>query len=201
MYVELLCSTQQRLTWKLRSPLLKPSEVRLSDGKLEQSGFRTSSSAIIPEDDFIGQCIKERAAEFQGFEPLSSVEPLQITAYRETQEFKAHFDWLGHRRTDTIDRVTTFFAILEADCYNCGTSFPEVRFNWSREDSRWCRIVDCNATDLTVRPLPGSALFWRNLHLDGEGDTRTLHAGLPLSSGTKTGLNIWTGQEVGPVPR
>lgn len=35
--------------------------------------------------------------------------------------------------------------------------------------------------------IPGSDTFWCNLHGDGEGDTRTLHAGLLVVNGSK----IW----------
>jgi prolyl 4-hydroxylase len=45
---------------------------------------------------------------------------------------------------------------------------------------------------VTFRPIPGNAVFWQNLHGDGTGDRRTLHAGLPLTRGMKLGMNIWT---------
>lgn len=35
-------------------------------------------------------------------------------------------------------------------------------------------------------------LFWRNLLPNGQGDPRTLHAGMPLTKGIKVGLNIWS---------
>ncbi len=40
-------------------------------------------------------------------------------------------------------------------------------------------------------PVSGNALFWVNLFPNGTGDLRTLHAGLPVESGTKTAMNIW----------
>lgn len=40
-------------------------------------------------------------------------------------------------------------------------------------------------------PRRGSALFWVNLHANGTGDERTVHAGLPLNGGRKTGMNLW----------
>lgn len=57
--------------------------------------------------------------------------------------------------------------------------------------------MDCSEKDgLTVNPIAGSALFWVNLHADGMGDERMLHAGLPVPDGSKTGLNIWTTREL-----
>jgi prolyl 4-hydroxylase len=43
-----------------------------------------------------------------------------------------------------------------------------------------------------VLPKVGTAIFWFNLDTSGEVDRRTLHAGAPVSSGTKVGMNIWT---------
>jgi len=160
------------------------------------SSQRTSSSAFLPKDDPVARCVSERAAEFQGYEALENIEGLQITAYTESQEYRDHFDWYGRKMNTSTDRVTTIFGILEADCDNCGTRFPRIPVKWETEDRRWCRIVDCNSSALVVKPLPGSALFWRNLESDGSGDQRMLHAGMPLSRGFKTGLNIWTRQEI-----
>lgn len=123
------------------------------------------------------------------------MEDLQLTRYTEGQQYTAHYDWAmdPSKRDQRTNRDTTFFVILEADCSNCGTRFPKISVDWKQEDQRWCRLVDCNSNDaLTVQARPGSATFWRNLHEDGAGDLRTLHAGLPVAGGRKTGLNIWT---------
>ncbi|KAL1843840.1 hypothetical protein VTJ49DRAFT_7191 [Mycothermus thermophilus] len=47
---------------------------------------------------------------------------------------------------------------------------------------------------LAFRPVAGNAIFWVNLHPNGTGDMRTMHAGLPLESGRKTAMNIWPRQ-------
>ncbi|KAL2271363.1 hypothetical protein VTJ83DRAFT_734 [Remersonia thermophila] len=47
---------------------------------------------------------------------------------------------------------------------------------------------------LAFRPVAGNAIFWVNLHTNGTGDMRTVHAGLPLGSGRKTAMNIWPRQ-------
>lgn len=51
---------------------------------------------------------------------------------------------------------------------------------------------------LAFRPIAGNALFWVNLFANGTGDTRTLHAGLPVGEGTKTAMNIWPRAYFGP---
>lgn len=98
----------------------------------------------------------------------------------------------------TTGRETTFFAILDDGCAgNCGTQFPLLTVNWTRQDGRWCELVECSERKLTIRARAGNAVFWRNIksvNADGgfEMDRLTLHAGLPVTAGTKTGLNIWT---------
>ena len=44
---------------------------------------------------------------------------------------------------------------------------------------------------IAVSPLKGSALFWYNLHLSGEPDPNTRHAGCPVLAGVKWVLNQW----------
>jgi hypothetical protein len=96
-----------------------------------------------------------------------------------------------------MNRITTLFAILEADCRECGTTFPKIAIDWKNEDTRWCDVMDCGDTEhLTTKPVLGSALFWKNLHADGEGDSRVLHAGLSVKSGVRVGLNIWSRTQV-----
>lgn len=51
---------------------------------------------------------------------------------------------------------------------------------------------------IAFRPVPGNALFWVNLLANGTGDTRTLHAGLPVEGGVKYGMNIWPRRFFGP---
>ncbi|KAK4616796.1 uncharacterized protein CLAFUR5_12308 [Fulvia fulva] len=175
--------------------LSQPSEVRRKIGEWITSPHKTSTTAYFPKDDPVARCISERAAQFQGYESIDDVDRLQVTSYVSTQEVKAHYDWYGAlEKVEPHDCKTTFFGILDADCEDCGTNFPKIKMTWARQDRKWCRLVDCDSSSLTVLPTPGSAVFWRNLHTNGSGYVRTLHAGMPWSRGEKVGLNIWTKQ-------
>lgn len=140
------------------------------------------------------KCISQRAADFQGFESTAKMETLQVTRYEEGQQYKPHFDWTAvtENNESKVDRISTFFVTLEANCTTCGTSFPRLQYDWEQEDIQLCRYVECGQSSLVVKPIPGSALFWRNIHQNGTGDILTLHAGLPVKNGIKVGLNIWT---------
>lgn len=44
--------------------------------------------------------------------------------------------------------------------------------------------------NLTLYPSKSDAVFWYNLHKNGERDERTLHAGCPILAGSKWGTNL-----------
>jgi prolyl 4-hydroxylase len=76
--------------------------------------------------------------------------------------------------------------------------FPEVSRPAAAE---WCGVLQCHDDEgkevewLEVRPKVGTAIFWYHLDpVSGEGDRKTLHAGMPVINGTKVGLNIFTRQ-------
>lgn len=158
-----------------------------------ESPHRTSSTAMLPRYDHTVACILKRAAEIQGFIPVSRFELPQLTFYNKGQEIREHYDWVANDDGVVRNREATIFAILDFDCDNCGTTFPVLEVDWSSENDRWCHFFDCQKTTLTTRPVLGSALFWRNVFPNGTGDPRNLHAGMPVPEGFKAGLNIWTG--------
>lgn len=170
--------------------MLEKSTVEYANGSKMASEERTSSTAYLPKNDIVVATVLQRAAEFQGFIAYEKMD-MQVTSYQPGQQYRPHWDWfLEPNRTS--NRLSTFFAILEADCENCGTQFPKLRVDWSQRDQRWCEFVDCSQEILTTRNIPGSAVFWRNLDSTGQGRDDVLHAGLPALRGTKIGLNIWT---------
>lgn len=71
------------------------------------------------------------------------------------------------------------------------------------EDRKWCEFLECEAENMqleqrkqkmgvTFKPKKGNAVYWENLSPHGRGYEETWHAGLPLLSGWKVGLNIWS---------
>jgi hypothetical protein len=62
---------------------------RCRDSAIKQANFRvpypgrSSTSVILPRDDHIVKCVMQRAAEFQGHAPLSSIEALRVYRLRE----------------------------------------------------------------------------------------------------------------------
>ncbi|KAI1389170.1 uncharacterized protein F4822DRAFT_271616 [Hypoxylon trugodes] len=164
---------------------------------------RTSQSTNVPRDAIV-RCIEERALLFQGFDiPRTHLEPLQLVKYGRGERYTFHTDWYTSTAPATAElggnRLSSFFAYIDAsdDLTSGGTNFPVVS---APHNNRWCEYVDCDEpweNGVTFRPIVGNAVFWQNLHEDGTGDQRTLHAGLPVTNGSKIGMNIWTRQ--GPL--
>jgi prolyl 4-hydroxylase len=164
--------------------------------------IRTSQSTTVPRDAVV-RCIEDRALHFQGFDvPRSHLEPLQLVKYGVGTHFHFHTDWYTDPSIADVsaagNRASSFFAYVRVDngTTGGGTNFPVVD---APGDERWCErgFVDCDEEwerGVTFRPVEGNAVFWHNLLPDGRGDARTLHAGLPVTSGGKIGMNIWTRQ-------
>lgn len=93
------------------------------------------------------------------------------------------------------NRITSFFVYLVANCTGGTTVFPSAVRPQGEE---WCDALKCRNDDgqevqwLEVEPKVGTAIFWYNLDLNGDGDVNTVHTGTPVKEGVKVGLNIWT---------
>lgn len=87
----------------------------------------------MPNDDHIVQCVTQRAAEFQGYAPIRNIETLQVVHYGPGQQYQPHYDW-GVANAGHAERFSTFFVTLEANCTECGTSFPNLAIDWTTLD-------------------------------------------------------------------
>ncbi|PPJ52812.1 hypothetical protein CBER1_11578 [Cercospora berteroae] len=174
IYVEqLLTRDEAAHVLRMAEPHYKPSAAVQPDGKRYDSDFRKSVSARIPYDPVVA-CIRKRVAEFQAFTPVENVEEIFVVKYGMDDHIQHHFDW--HE------------ALI-----NPRTNFP----NWPGQTaSEWCErgLVNCEAQfpGISFRPIVGNAVFWNNYHSNGTGIETSLHAGLPVTKGTKAGLNVWT---------
>ncbi|CAG8971048.1 hypothetical protein HYALB_00005286 [Hymenoscyphus albidus] len=175
------------------------SKVAEDDGTSTLAQSRTSQSAVLTRDDTI-RCIEDRALTFQGFDTKREhLECIQLVKYGTGEKYNAHTDWFEAELQKTSEmggnRETSFFAYVAAsNITGGGTNFPLLEVP---RDEKWCEYIDCDEpweNGVTFRPIPGSAVFWQNIREDGSGDTSTLHAGLPVTSGLKIGMNIWTRQ-------
>ena len=102
---------------------------------------------------------------------------------------------------------------LEANCTGGGTHFPRLLRPRGNE---WCKFIECDEVGwagstsddeakleqgVIFKPIAGNAVYWENMRSDGTGYLESWHAGLPVRSGTKVGLNIWSWFQDGLVPQ
>lgn len=187
------------------SDLFKPS-LTTKHGRSAPDTARTSWSAGLPLGEPAVQCVLERAEGFMGTMMARGRDEMgapQLVRYAEGQKFDLHYDWYpsfqraAGARKRRWNRPASFFAVLEDGCEGGETWFPNVtaveeqrgegRFPWRRHEEG----------GIAFSPVAGNALFWVNLFANGTGDERTRHAGLPVTGGMKTAMNIWPKQYVG----
>ncbi|KAI0598666.1 2OG-Fe(II) oxygenase superfamily protein [Biscogniauxia sp. FL1348] len=197
-----LTEAEQAHLREITKDTFRKSAVADSSGAEGLRQTRTSQSTNVPRDEIV-RCIEERALLFQGFDmPRAHLEPVQLVKYAKGEHYHFHTDWFTNAAHATSamggNRLSSFFAYVTAEnVTGGGTNFPMVP---APQNRRWCEFVDCDEpweNGVTFRPVVGNAVFWQNMLEDGTGDQRTLHAGLPVTSGSKLGMNIWTRQ--GPL--
>ncbi|ORY66135.1 uncharacterized protein BCR38DRAFT_429332, partial [Pseudomassariella vexata] len=175
-----------------------PSEI-YQNGQLIRNPYRSSLSAPLPSDDAAVSCVLGRAQGFLGTMLDPSADEMgvpQLVRYTAGQEYNLHHDWLRipQRAFDgsprSFNRIASFFVILQDNCTGGETWFPHVRpatsQKWGRAEGRlWWEHEDGG---LAFKPVVGNSLFWVNFLSNGTADSRTVHAGLPVTGGLKTAM-------------
>jgi prolyl 4-hydroxylase len=151
------------------------------------------------------------------FGPEDDFSMPQLVRYGTSQRFDQHMDWFpqlqlskftledGSMVDKNWNRMTSFFVFVKARCTGGDTHFPKVKLAASSSTmigGQGGRLASKDAQSMqkfrehedggvAFKPIEGNALFWVNLKPNGAGDNRVVHAGLPLDSGVKVGMNIW----------
>lgn len=175
------------------------SMVYLPNGKsVVDKTYRTSKSAMIPRSDPVSRCLDARMKSLLGNIQHEGTEQLQLVRYGVGEEFVLHNDWLENPRhvggpdgTERLyNRLASLFVYLEDDCVGGETYFPQVASVGPTADgTKFSRSAD--GEGLLVRPRRGNGVFWNTARMNGTGDERMYHAGLPVESGVKTGMNLF----------
>jgi prolyl 4-hydroxylase len=162
------------------TPLFTRSGVVGSSGP---DSTRTSETAWIDKTDPVAQKVFQKVLELTG-KPFENYENLQVVRYHPGTYYKAHHDsccddsegCLGFEN-DGGQRVATLLIYLNSEFTDGETHFP-------------------SHGDLKLKVNPGSAIFFRPLARDvNKCHPKALHAGLPISTGTKYVCNVWVRED------
>lgn len=156
--------------------LFTPSTVVGTEG---YDASRTSETAWISKDDPVARKVFEKASALTG-KPMDCCEDLQVVRYKPGTFYRAHHDSCCEDTKACVDfedrggqRVATLLVYLNEEFTDGETHFPDHG-------------------DLKLKAHPGSAIFFRPMGSDeSKCHPKALHAGLPISSGTKYVCNAW----------
>lgn len=175
----------------------EPSTIWHAGVESHDPTIRNSSKALLPRSTTV-QCIEARARDFQGWRKDVFIERLWAQRYGPGGHYVHHFDWSTQGKGGA-GRVSTFMVYLHAECEGGGTHFPRLDMP---PGERWCEYLECESErgGVTFKAAKGAAVYWENFRTDGSGHEATYHAGLPVESGSKVGLNIWSWHQPGHRP-
>ncbi|GLI82148.1 hypothetical protein PoHVEF18_010550 [Penicillium ochrochloron] len=172
------------------------SPSKLSTGN-SGDAYRSSRSAGLPPSEPSVARVGSRALSLMASltEASDDFGIPQLVTYKPGQQYKLHYDWyqesMRYKDGRLCNRVASVFIFLEADCTGGETYFPRIESVASSLLHEGKAIQNGSFEGVMFKPIPGNALFWINLPGNGTGDKRVLHGGLPVHTGTKTGMNIW----------
>jgi prolyl 4-hydroxylase len=166
----------------LGEPALQPSVVvDPATGRMIPHPVRVSDGTTfgVYAEDLVVNALNRRIAALSGTSAAQG-EALQLLRYRAGGEYRAHMDALP---AEANQRILTVLVYL-SDGYQGG-------------ETRFLR------TGLSFKGKVGDALLFRNVTADGRPDPMALHAGLPVTRGTKVIASRWIRQQpfVFPPPK
>jgi prolyl 4-hydroxylase len=161
--------------------LVRPSPVGF-DNDSDDSVRSSWQAWINPEEYPVISRLQDRICALIGY-PSTHNEQFQLVRYKQNQQYKHHLDSCNphagdyeHCKNDARIsggfRQYTFLIYLNGDFEGGETDFPMI--------------------NKKVKPAEGRAVLFRNI-LPGtnDSDPLSLHAGLPVRSGTKWAINVW----------
>ncbi|KAI4458943.1 prolyl 4-hydroxylase alpha subunit [Holotrichia oblita] len=170
-------------------------------GVMQPSSYRIGKVAWLKETEHKHVAdVVQRVEDMTGL-TMKTAEDLQVVNYGIGGHYEPHYDFArkgeknGFKDLGTGNRIATvlFYGRGEAEC---GKSIAAACCRFSAVLPQMSDVDQGGATvfidlDVVVRPKKGTAVFWYNLHSNGEGDRSTGHAACPVLAGSKWVSNKW----------
>lgn len=102
---------------------------------------------------------------------VDTIEHLQFQRYGPNQQYQAHHDYFSTGKNLENNRIYTFVIYLNEEFTGGATEFPLL--------------------NIGIRPRAGSGVFFKYDYDDPEINNKTLHAGTPIVTGSKTIVTAW----------
>lgn len=140
-----------------------------NSGRQMTNPIRTSHGAAIgpAQEDLVIGALNRRLAALTKT-PVENGEPLQVLRYMPGQQYRLHSDAIVGA---TNQRTVTAIAYLNDGFAGGETDFP--------------------ALGIRVQPRAGDVLIFHNTAPDGQAESATRHAGLPVTQGVKWIATRW----------
>ena len=152
-------------------------QARTHHGDIEfDKKIRKAENAVYTEESDTLKKVRQIIAEKTGTKVEQQEEPISIIKYEVGGEYKPHPDYYDsleaiRKNPEKGNRWKTAILYLNDDYEGGETHFP----NW----------------DVKVKGKAGELVTWTNINKDRSPNTDTLHAGLPVTSGTKYIVVAW----------
>lgn len=156
----------------VRSTVFGDTGNDVTDDRTSHQAWIYKHEEVFPE---IMSKLYNLASELSGIEDVNMFEDIQIASYKESQQYKPHFDACVSpkycKSNDKIYRKATLLVYLNDSFQGGETHFPQI--------------------NKKVKPETGKAVYFVNTDEDGNEIDESLHAGLPIESGEKWIANVW----------
>ncbi|XP_077197304.1 prolyl 4-hydroxylase subunit alpha-3 isoform X2 [Paroedura picta] len=177
LYHDFVSDSEAQKIKELAAPRLQRSIVA-SGERQEKADYRISKSAWLKDTvDPLIVTLDQRIAALTGLNTQHPcAEYLQVVNYGLGGHYEPHFDHATSRKSPLYrlksgNRIATLMVYLSSVEAGGSTAFIYANFS--------------------IPVVKNAAVFWWNLHRNGEGDEETLHAGCPVLAGDKWVANKW----------
>jgi prolyl 4-hydroxylase len=152
----------------------KYQKMTVVGGEERNNGARIADGVWLNNDSEASKVVRERISKVTNL-PTENMENVHIVKYEVGGEYKPHFDYFNVKvNAKELERggqrIKSVLVYLNDDFEGGETQFPKLK--------------------LTVKPQIGKLIVWDNVS-EGKENPNSVHAGLPVTKGTKYIMIVW----------